>query len=250
MSRIVVFDSGLGSLTIIKAIQKICRCEIIYFADQKNFPYGKKSKSELSKIIKNTIKELDRRFHPDLIVVGSNTPTLMLGIDGNKVIGVNPPLKNAAAVSKTKSIGILSTKTLIESKELDDYILKCKLPDDILITKINSSPLVELVETGSFLSKRQHCKIIILNTLKEIACNNIDACTLSSTHLPFLRPLIESIFPKTKFIDPAEDVALMISSKLNQTRNCLKIYSSGNIKEFESNLRALGIRNKVTYLSF
>ena len=48
MAKIVVFDSGLGSLSIIKAVQKIAKSEIIYFADQQNFPYGKKSQAQLS----------------------------------------------------------------------------------------------------------------------------------------------------------------------------------------------------------
>ena len=63
MSVIVVFDSGFGSLSIIKAIQKNTKANIVYFADQKNFPYGKKSKSELEKIIRNTISNLKAKFH-------------------------------------------------------------------------------------------------------------------------------------------------------------------------------------------
>ena len=70
-----VFDSGLGSLSIIKALQKTCKMEIIYFADQKNFPYGEKSKRNLTKIIRNSIQILSDKFNPDLIVVGSNTPS-------------------------------------------------------------------------------------------------------------------------------------------------------------------------------
>ncbi|MBT3686159.1 MAG: glutamate racemase, partial [Nitrosopumilus sp.] len=55
MAKIVVFDSGLGSLSIIKEIQKIGKNDIIYFADQKNYPYGVKSQAQLSTIIKKTI---------------------------------------------------------------------------------------------------------------------------------------------------------------------------------------------------
>ena len=62
MVKIAVFDSGLGSLSIIKAIQKICKSDIVYFADQKNFPYGKKSKKQLEIIIKQTIKLLEENF--------------------------------------------------------------------------------------------------------------------------------------------------------------------------------------------
>jgi len=46
VAKIVIFDSGFGSLSIIKPIQKAMKSNIIYFADQKNFPYGKKSKSQ------------------------------------------------------------------------------------------------------------------------------------------------------------------------------------------------------------
>jgi len=58
MARIAVFDSGLGSLSIIKSIQKVCKIEIIYFADQKNFPYGKKTRKQLEQIIKKSIELL------------------------------------------------------------------------------------------------------------------------------------------------------------------------------------------------
>jgi len=108
MARIVVFDSGLGSLSIIKSIQKICKAEIIYFADQKNFPYGNKSKKQLEQIIKRSIELLEKKFSPELIVIGSNTPTIMLDITNERIIGVNPPLKEAANKSRTKNIAILA----------------------------------------------------------------------------------------------------------------------------------------------
>ena len=78
MPRITIFDSGFGSLSIIKPIQKKIKSEIIYFADQKNFPYGTKSVSELDKIIKSTIVRLEKKFKPDIIIIGSNTPSLLL----------------------------------------------------------------------------------------------------------------------------------------------------------------------------
>ena len=84
MTKIVVFDSGLGSLSIIKAIQKISKSEIIYFADQENFPYGQKSQAQLSRVIKNSIKILDKEFSLNLIVIASNTPSLILNLTSKK----------------------------------------------------------------------------------------------------------------------------------------------------------------------
>ena len=75
MKKIVVFDSGFGSLSVIREIQKIFKGELIYFADQKNFPYGVKSKPELENIIKDTINLLEEKFSPDFIIMAKYTHT-------------------------------------------------------------------------------------------------------------------------------------------------------------------------------
>ncbi len=84
MAKIIVFDSGFGSLSIIRPIQQAVKSDIVYFADQKNFPYGKKSKSQLTKIITKTVSMLEEKFKPDLIVIGSNTPSLLVEINKKK----------------------------------------------------------------------------------------------------------------------------------------------------------------------
>ena len=252
MARIAVFDSGLGSLSVIKQIQKATKSEIIYFADQKNFPYGNKSKAELASIIDHTIKNLKDVFNPDLVIVGSNTPTLILDIENKKTIGVKPPLKEAVKISKTNNIGILATRSTVNSKGLSNYIKQCNLPLNYKIKKIDTTNLIKLVEFGKFLTNKNLCRKIIKKELKEIFYKNkIDVCTLSSTHLPFLKKLLQEIFPDISFIDPAELLSRHISKKIKPNkRNSLRIFSSGNIKEFEKHLRLLGIKNKVTFLSF
>ncbi len=250
MVKIAVFDSGLGSLSIIKAIQKICKSEIIYFADQKNFPYGKKSKKQLEIIIKQTIKLLEEKFSPDVIVMASNTPSLMV-ITNRKVIGVKPPIREAMTLSKTKNIAILATQAAIKSKGLSSYIKKFNFSKDKKIYKINSSILVELVESNKFITNKAYCKKIIKKTLSDVFSDKIDVATLSSTHLSFLKSLLSSEFPQVKFIDPAYIVAykVLTNIKKESKKNTIKIFTSGNVKNFAKNLRRLGIRNKVNYLS-
>ena len=253
MVKIAVFDSGLGSLSIIREIQKVTKAEIIYFGDQENFPYGNKSKQELQRIISKSIKVLSDNFSPDLIVVGSNTPTIVLDLEDGKIIGVRPPLREAEKISKTKNIGILATKTAVQSKEMTRFVEKSKLGSNTKIHKINGSELVELVESGKFLSDKLTCKKIIKGRLEGILREkNIDVVTLSSTHLPFLKSILKSQFPKIQFIDPANSVAKKIQKKIKdnkEKRNRLRIYSSGDIKKFQENLSKLGIKNKVNFLS-
>jgi len=250
--KIVVFDSGLGSLSIIKAIQKRITADIIYFADQKNFPYGTKSASNLKKIIEYTIIKLEKKFQPDLIVIGSNTPSLLLTnlFNNRKIIGVFPPLKDAKRKTKTKTIAILATKSVIESNVLQCYINK-NLTKKIKVIKINASQLIELVESGKFINNKNLCKNKIKKILsKQFVKNHVDVATLSSTHLPFLLPFFKQIFPKIIFLDPGNIIAEKIVKKLkhkNKTRS-LTIFTSGNVQKFQKILSKIGIKNKIRSL--
>ena len=253
---IVVFDSGFGSLSIIREIQKKFKGELIYFADQKNFPYGIKSKPELEQIIKKTISLLEKEFSPQLIIMASNTPTLLLDYRkfSSKLVGVFPPLNNAVKLSRTKNIAILGTRSVSESEVITEFIEKCNVPNDIVIHKIDCSSLVELVESGKFLTDEEYCKNIIKEVLEDVFLDNlIDVATLSSTHLPFLELLLKSIFKNIKFLDPAKDIVNAINDinleedELQQLQ--LRIFTSGDVKLFEKNLQMMGIKNKVNSLS-
>ena len=250
MAKIVVFDSGMGSLSVIKPIQKRIKAEIIYFADQKNYPYGTKTVPQLDKIIKSTIVTLQEKFSPDVIVVGSNTPSLLLNIEKkDKIIGVYPPLKDAVSKTRSGNIGILATRSVVKSKALDRYIKK-NVPNKIHVTKINATPLVDLVESGRFISQKQLSKDTIQKIIKPHVVNNIDVFTLSSTHLPFLVPILKDLFPGTIFLDPADIVAKRVAkiSKHKLKRSRLKIYASGNVSTFQKQLQKIGIKNKVNPL--
>jgi len=252
MVKIAVFDSGLGSLSIIKEIQKICKSEIIYLADQKNYPYGVKSQAQLRIIIQKTIKLLEEKFKPDFIVVASNTPSLMLNFVSPKIIDVKPPLILAKKISKTKQVGILATKSSINSKGLLQYIKKNNFSKSFKIFKINGINLIDLVESGKFLTNKKYCIKIIKKDLKILSQYPIDVITLSSTHLPFLRSLLQKEFLHIQFIDPGRIVAQKIKLKIKQNntkRNSLKIYTTGNTKQFQIKLIKMGIKNKVNFLS-
>jgi glutamate racemase len=250
MSKIVVFDSGLGSLSVIKPIQKRINAEIIYFADQKNYPYGTKTVPQLDKIIKFTISKLQEKFSPDVIVVGSNTPSLLLDIQKkDKMFGVYPPLKEAASKTRSGKIGILATRTVVKNKTLDRYIKK-NVPSKIHVTKIDATPLVDLVESGRFISQKQVSKYIIQKIIKPHVEDNVDTFTLSSTHLPFLVPILKELFPVITFLDPADTVAKHVAKTLKHKskKSRLKIYASGDVDAFQRQLKKIGIRNKVNSL--
>ena len=253
MAKIAIFDSGFGSLSLIRPIQKVTKSEIIYFADKKNFPYGKKSKSQLRHIIDDTIKMLKENFNPDLIVIGSNTPSLLLQKKNTlKIIGVLPPIKEAAKISKTSNIAILATESVVHSYELSNYI-KLKKEKKLKIKKINASALVDLVESGKFIDNNEYCKKIIRIVLNDIFDkNNIDVVTLSSTHLSLLVSILKKEFPNVIFLDPAKTIAnkvAKITQKNRSKRNSIKIFTSSDPKIFQKHLYKVGFKHDVNFLS-
>ena len=237
MARIIVFDSGFGSLSIIKPIQQAVKSDIIYFADQENFPYGQKSIPELTKIITKRLELLEEKFKPDLIVLGSNTPSL---------------LKMAAKISVTGNIAILATHATIKSKKLSEFIKKNKLARRINIKKINASKLVQLVESVKFIDDKNLCERTINKVLsQEFSKYNIDVATLSSTHLPFLLSFFNKQFPTVNFLDPGQEIADKVRKTVKKPskRNSMKIFTSSKPEKFQKDLSKIGIKQKVTFLS-
>ena len=253
MARIIVFDSGFGSLSVIKPIQHTIKSDLIYYADQKNFPYGKKSKSQLTKIITNRIKFLEEKFKPDLIVIGSNTPSLLVEINKKNVVKVLPPIKMAAKISVTGNIAILTTLAAVKSKKLSEFIKKNRLPKYINIKKMNASRLVQLVESAKFIDNQNLCNTVVRKTLSEqFSKYNIDVATLSSTHLPFLLPFFKKQFPHVTFLDPAQEIAnkvRKIIGKKSSKRNSMKIFTSSEPEKFQNHLWKMGIKKKVSFLT-
>jgi glutamate racemase len=256
MGKVIVFDSGLGSLSIVKAIMKKTKSDVIYFADQKNYPYGKKTHTELRHIIKHTIHSLRKKFNPDVIVVGSNTPTLLfpdIFVKDKAIIGVLPPLALAQQYTRTNSIAILGSKATITSKQTEKFIQN-NITKRIHVIRIDATKLIDLVESGSFLNHKKHCAMIIDQVIsKKVLQHNIDVITLSSTHLPFLLPTLKKSFPKIIFLDPAIQVATQLTHNqffVESAKKSLYVFSSGDPKILEQKLLKMKIKTKVQPLIF
>lgn len=210
-SPIAVFDSGVGSYSIVRVLQKeIPKEKLIYLADRASFPYGGKTHIELKNIIFNTIKWLENTYSPKIIIIASNTPSIQVlgeikSFVKTKLVGVFPPIKEASVISKSKHIAILATKGAVQSNEINDFIQSKQLSKNIVIHKTNASDLVALVETGTFQSDPQKTKEVIHSIIDPLLAEDkdIDVMTLSSTHLPFLKDYLVRLFPYITFLDPA-----------------------------------------------
>jgi glutamate racemase len=253
---VAVFDSGIGSLSIIQELKKeIPHENLLYFADKAHFPYGNKSATQLRDIIVNTVNYLER-YKPKLTVIASNTPSIAI-LDQIRrmvnvpLIGIRPPLKEACRLTKKKHIGIMATKLTISSKELENQI-KREVPQKILVTKFNASPIIELIEKGIHISNERKTFDTINQVIGYEVDKEIDVITLSSTHLPFVKSYLNSLLPTIKFVDSAKTVAkevrkyLIFNRILKKTGNGrLQIFVSDQKRQFEQIIHAMGIREPV-----
>ena len=93
-----------------------------------------------------------------MIVIGSNTPSLLVQINKKNIVKVLPPIKMAAKISVTGNIAVLATRATVRSKKLSEYLKKSRLPKHVHVKKIDASPLVDLVEQTKFIDKRKSCE--------------------------------------------------------------------------------------------
>ena len=139
----------------------------------------------------------------------------------------------------------------MRSKELENQIRR-EVPQHILVTKFNASPIVDLIEHGVHLEDERRTFDTISRVLGDDVDREIDVITLSSTHLPFVKRYLNALLPTVKFVDPAQMVAKDVRKFLNFYRMAkksgtgkLQILVSDNKREFERSVRAMGIREPV-----
>ena len=208
-SPIGIFDSGVGGLTIYEEIHRRLPHEnIIYLADSKNAPYGEKSKEEIIAIsVKNT--EFLLSHDCKLIVVACNTAStnavkfLRENYD-IPFIRVQPAIKPAALKSKTKVVGILATKSTLNSELLFETSQRFAQGVDV-VEKVGEG-LVSLIESGDMHSTEM--TDLLNKHIQPMLKKNIDHLVLGCTHYPFLTDQIKQIVgDKVDIIDSGEAIA-------------------------------------------
>src|SRR5262245_30363652 len=115
MKRVLMFDSGVGGLSVLDAVVASgAPVALDYVADHAWMPYGLRSDSEIAARVPDLLSALAAQWRPDAVVVACNTAST-IALEGVRaalsmpVVGVVPPIKPAAAASRAGAIGLLAT---------------------------------------------------------------------------------------------------------------------------------------------
>lgn len=224
-SPIGIFDSGIGGLTVVKAVQALLPSErIIYFGDTARVPYGPKSQVTIRKYAREDT-EILMKHQPKLIIVACNTVSALALDVVQHAAGSIPAigvLKAGAelAAEKTKSgrIGVIGTQATIGSNA---YTCAIQEENESIEVFPKACPLfVPLAEEGFI--DHAATRLVAEEYLSVFDGKEIDTLVLGCTHYPILRSVIEQISgPEISIIDSAEAVAAK-ARELLLSRNLLR----------------------------
>ena len=204
-----VFDSGLGGLTVVKALKKMLPNEsILYFGDTARLPYGVKSE-ELVKQYSIQITKFLIQKDAKMIIVACNTATAMAlkllkkEFDNIPIIGViEPGSKQAVLNTNKKKVGVIGTIATINSNAYEKSIREKDIEVDIIS---KACPLfVPFVEEG--LIKGEAINEIAKHYLSSFI-NKVDTLILGCTHYPLLKSIIFDNTENINLVDSASSVA-------------------------------------------
>ena len=224
-----LFDSGVGGISILDKLKDILPEEnFIYLADNKNCPYGGKSKKEiLSLSVKNCKKLIE--FKCKIIIIACNTATTnsikkLRKITSLPIVGIEPGIKTAINYTKTNNIGILATEKTLDSKLFFETLTNNKIHDLKIHEQIGYN-LVEIIEKGSF-SKNELCQIL-KPYLTPMINKNIDCLVLGCTHYYYIKHIIKEIIPKNITII---DTITPVNKHIYNTLKSNKSLNQGEVK--------------------
>jgi glutamate racemase len=213
-----IFDSGVGGMTVARAIEQLCpEYPLLYFGDIARTPYGSKSPETIIRYSQtNTDFLLGHGATIVVIACNSASSTASTTLRSHYQVPVldviTPATRKAAEVSKTGRIGVIGTRATIKS---NIYLKKIKeARGDARVFSAACPLLVPLVEEG-WLSKRE-TKMILRRYLHPLRLKQIDTLVLGCTHYPLLKHLIgPRIGKRVNLIDSSIEMALHVRDFLS-----------------------------------
>jgi glutamate racemase len=188
------FDSGLGGLSILREVRALLPYhDAVYLADSAYCPYGPRPLAEIRQRSLFCGRWLIEQG-AQLIVVACNTATsaaieLLRASLSVPIVGIEPGIKPAVALTRTGHVGVLATSSTLGGERLATLVER--YANGVDVHTLAAPGMVTLVEQGDLASPTTRATVAnYLVPLQETGCDTI---VLGCTHFPFLRPLIEEV---------------------------------------------------------
>ncbi|MEO6093032.1 MAG: glutamate racemase, partial [Novosphingobium sp.] len=217
-SPILLFDSGVGGLSVLAELRRILpQAPVIYAADTAGLPYGAKTEAQIAARVAGLLGRMTERFRPRLVCIACNTAsTIALGMVREvlevPIVGTVPAIKPAAAMTRSGVIGLLGTEATIRQAYVDrlehefaagKLLLRAAAPD--LVAAAEAKLRGEAVPREVFADAASALRA-------QPGGERIDTVVLACTHFPLLAEELSAAFgPDVRFIDGAAGIARRIA---------------------------------------
>jgi len=222
MATAIVFDSGVGGLSVFDCIAAaLPGLRLLYVADNAYFPYGTKEEAALVTRVRDLLAGLTERLHPDLIVVACNTastvalPALRDAL-AVPIVGTVPAIKPAAQASITRVIGLLGTPGTVRRQYTQALI--DEFAPDCTVLRYGSAELVELAERklrGESIAPAA-IERALAGLIDQPGGERMDTVVLACTHFPLLADELAAGAPRPlRWIDSGAAIARRVAALLD-----------------------------------
>jgi glutamate racemase len=259
---IAVFDSGVGGLSVLRAIRSELPYEsILFLADQAHVPYGPRLLEEVQGFAESITRFLISQ-NTKLVTVACNAASaaalhhLRRVFPAMPIVGMEPAVKPAAESTRSGVVGVLATPATFQGA-LYASVLE-RFASGVTILQDTCPGLVNQIEAGQLDGDK--ARAILEAALQPMLAQGIDTIVLGCTHYPFVIPLIQQIAgPQVRVVDPAPAVARQVRRRLRelgilnpqQTPGKLRFMSTGEPALLEALLpRLAGVQEpaqKITW---
>jgi glutamate racemase len=218
--RALVFDSGLGGLTVLAEIRKLRPdLAIVYVADDAAFPYGRLGESELVRRVETVMARAIPDHAPDAVVVACSTastlalPRLRAAYPRLPFVGVVPAIKPAASASRSGLISVLATRGTVARDYTQtlvrDHAANCEVA---LIGSAELAPIAERSMRGDPVDDVEIAREIAPCFIEK-GGRRTDHVVLACTHFPLLIDALQRLAQwPVVFVDPAAAIARRLDS--------------------------------------
>lgn len=221
IAPILVFDSGVGGLSVLGPIRKLMPGQsVVYAADNAGFPYGTKTEAEIAARVPALLGRLVERYRPRLAVIACNTASTIAlahvraALD-LPVVGTVPAIKPAAERSVSRVIGVLGTEATVRQPYVDR--LSAEFASDCVVLRHGSARLVALAEAK--LAGEHVTPADVAPELEGLTAqpggDRMDMVVLACTHFPLLADELAAAAERPMgFVDGGAGIARRVAHLL------------------------------------
>jgi glutamate racemase len=232
--RVLVFDSGVGGLSVLDAIVASGHAfELDYAADNDWLPYGLKSDEQLRARVPALLSRLVDQWAPEAVVVACNTASTIAlepvrAALSVPVVGVVPPIKPAAALTRTGVIGLLATPATVQRAYTNDLITQ--FAADKRVIRFGSAALVDAAECK--LRGEPIDQAAITEAIEGLfgapGGAETDVVALACTHFPLLAAELAAASPRPcVWLDSGEAIARRLAHVLIAEHGTARVRRAG-----------------------